>query len=496
MAAWDMLNSDQIKTTPFLKNQFQEKSSTSQPDSILLPSRVEEFEELFESVIQSRGLNEDQGHVIRSFCRSLSGRNTCPVVLAHGVYGAGKSFLVSVLVLILEKANRSDMFKEKIQILFSSMTNVAVDRILLSLKDLGFTDFVRVGSLKKIAKPILEYTCKSKTSDIKELNEMIESGSLGVDEEEHVKTAIKHFQSDQLSTRLHECFLIGITCMATNFEVLEGITCPITILDECSQMTEPTSLLPMVKFQSTYALLVGDPKQLAPTLSYTLDPKLKMSFGLERTMFERLATCSIPTILLGTQYRCHPQISNLSNVLFYDSKLKNGIDGTKRKPLIEGLGPLAFVRMESQESKTNNSYKNDTEIALVVDIVQRLLGGRGTIQSDQIGVISLYKYQSDLISRALSDNGMASVQSATVDSFQGSEKDIIILSTVRSQASSFLEDPRRINVALTRAKRHLILLGCMSMANSSKLWRKILEMTSNANPGIVPPKYFLSLLES
>ena len=379
------------------------------------------------------------------------------------------------------------------------MTNVAVDRILLSLKELGFHDFIRVGSLKKIAKPILQYTAsKSKSSDLKELNEMLLETE-NENEKHELEFAIKRFQqsNENANALLSETFLIGITCLAANFDVLEGISCPIVILDECSQMTEPMSLLPIVRFRVQYALLVGDPKQLAPTLSHALQScliKQKQS-GLERTLFERLSDSQITKpILLSQQYRCHPQISMLSNRLFYKSQLKDGVGvAQKRGRLVATLGPLAFVRVDGQESKTSyGSFKNDMEITLITDIITSLIN-KG-VEGAQIGVISLYKHQSELIASVLKSKGIERVQAATVDSFQGSEKEVILVSTVRSTTSLFLEDPRRINVALTRAKRHLIILACDGMANGSKLWRQIQVFCSDASPGIVSSRQFLSLL--
>lgn len=387
------------------------------------------------------------------------------------------------------------------QVVFSSMTNVAVDRILLSLLEMDFNDFARVGSIKKIAKPVLNYTCsKSKNNDLKELNEMLaETEDEG--ERQEIQNAIKRFQQSTATSLLDDTFLIGVTCSATNFEVLGDVKCAIVILDECSQMTEPMSLLPIVRFRAKYALLVGDPKQLAPTLSHNLDAALVKSknFGIERTMFERLSDAGIAApILLSRQYRCHPQISRLSNELFYDSRLRDGAGvGQKRSSLLPSLGPLAFVRVEGgQETKSGNgSFKNDAEIALITKIVAGLMMDN-QVTAEQIGVISLYKGQSELISSTLKSSGITGVQAATVDSFQGSEKEVIIVSTVRSTSSSFLEDPRRVNVALTRAKRHLIILACDGMANGSKLWRQIQVLSSDANPGVIPSRAFLALLNS
>jgi superfamily I DNA and/or RNA helicase len=381
------------------------------------------------------------------------------------------------------------MFQNTIKIAFASMTNVAVDRILLSLQELGFNDFVRVGSLKKIAKPILPFTCQIKNGDTKELHEMIQGSNITT--KPYIDEAIRLFQSNKNNSLLQDAFLIGITCIATNFEILEGIVCPIVILDECSQMTEPMSLLPICRFQCSFALLVGDPKQLPPTLPCTLASDVGAGkAGLERTMFERLDDAGIPKMMLSTQYRCHPSISNISNVLFYDSKLRNGIDGMQRSSLIPGLGPLAFISLEGPETKIGSSYRNEYELRLIVKMVSAMLSLG--IESDQIGVISLYKSQASYLESEFSGKGI-NVQAATVDSFQGSEKDIIIVSTTRSTKSIFLEDPRRINVALTRAKKHMFIVACETMTESSLLWRKIKQLCLSSQPGVVSSQEMISL---
>ena len=436
---------------------------------LVKPEAAGEFELLHIEFIKEFGLNEDQAAVVKGFCKSLIG-DAKPIVLVHGVYGAGKSFVIAVLIIIIAKAASKDFFKERIKIVFSSMTNVAVDRILVSLQELGFEDFVRVGSLKKIAKSILPYTVQAKNSDAKDLSDMLRE-DLPSEDKEYVERAIKDFQSNQASEKLNNAFVIGITCLATNFDILQDIRCPIFILDECSQMTEPMALLPIVKFKSEYGLLVGDPKQLAPTLS-TGFRESGNEFGLERTLFERLAHGGYDPILLGIQYRCHPTISAVSNTLFYNNQLRDGITKDKNGPLVQGLPSFTFCQVEGYDDKTSaGSYRNESESRLIVYIVKQMI--ELAIEPAEIGVISLYKGQAEFISQQLAQIGITNTQVATVDSFQGSEKKVIILSTVRSTSSVFLEEPRRVNVALTRAKHHLIVTATEGLVRSSFLWNQI-----------------------
>ncbi|CAO3626237.1 unnamed protein product [Cunninghamella blakesleeana] len=182
--------------------------------------------------------------------------------------------------------------------------------------------------------------------------------------------------------------------------------------------------------------------------------------------------------MLRSQYRCHPKISAISNKLFYDNRLINGQVVETRPPLVTGLSPLVFVDVLGNDQKSiGNSFWNRDEIAIVAHTIQQLsnLG----IDGSKIGVISLYKEQVDKIQTYLGNNSnnqsnLNSIQISTVDAFQGAEKEIIILSTVRTSGSGFIDQLTRVNVALTRARRHLIILGNKNLLSNNETWSKIL----------------------
>ena len=422
-----------------------------------------------------------------NFLESIFG-NQKPILIVHGVYGAGKSLVLSVLIIFLWRAKNAGFLDENTRIVFSSMTNVAVDRVLLSLLDLGFHDFVRVGSLRKIAKPILPKTCQnlSDNRSIKELQDMLQRDDLSSTDRQYIEQTIKIFQLATNKKLIKDSFLVGITALATTFDVVEKISCPILILDECSQMTEPLSLLPIFRFQPQLAVLVGDPKQLAPTLSYSLHQKLLPKSGLERTLFERLLKLDYEPILLNMQYRCHPDISAISNHCFYGGLLQNGATKSNRLGLIGNLGAVSFIQQRSMETKSQSSYTNDQEANLIVSLIQRMVQ-TGNVTAQDIGVISFYKPQADHISQLLKQHKLDSF-AATVDSFQGAENQIIIVSTVRTSSTEFLEEPRRVNVALTRAKRHLLIIANMKMVHTSNLWSRVLQMCKKARNSVMVPE--------
>ncbi|XP_028404167.1 protein ZGRF1-like [Dendronephthya gigantea] len=195
-------------------------------------------------------------------------------------------------------------------------------------------------------------------------------------------------------------------------------------------------------------------------------------------------------ILLRTQYRCHPLISSISNRLFYNDQLLDGVNAEERKPLVDFIPTLCFydVANGKEECSQDGSYFNTSEAKFVVTLIKSLL--ESEIEPKQIGVISQYKSQLTAINNSLSADGatsqkeLAGIQISTVDAFQGGEKDVIILSCVRTKHIGFIDCERRTNVALTRAKRHLCIVGRGKMLSSNALWKKILTICRDSPLGL------------
>ncbi|XP_027046815.1 protein ZGRF1-like [Pocillopora damicornis] len=249
-------------------------------------------------------------------------------------------------------------------------------------------------------------------------------------------------------------------------------------------MTEPASLLPMARFECQKLVLVGDPKQLSPTIQGS-EPDHEV--GLEQTLFDRLIKMGYEPTLLRTQYRCHPTISAISNTLFYGKKLLDGVTSEDRSPIVEVVPTLCFYNVARGKEKCgrDGSYYNDEEAKFVVFLIERLL--ESGVEPAQIGVITLYKSQLNTISnhltasRATSNAELKSIQISTVDAFQGGEKDLIILSCVRTDHIGFIDCDRRTNVALTRAKRHLLIVGNLKILSCNNVWGKVIEHCRGKN---------------
>jgi hypothetical protein len=294
----------------------------------------------------------------------------------------------------------------------------------------------------------------------------------------------------------------------------------VTVLDECSQMTETSSLLPIVKSQCQTLVAVGDPNQLPPVLECFAEDKGDSKFTrnpLNTPLFTRMSELGHSKLTLRTQYRLHPALSKVPNACFYDGVLLDGVSASDRGSLIElangrELPPILWWDTNGMDQRDGGSRYNVTEADRVTCIVKRLL--TCGISARQIGVIAPYVAQSQLLINKLtsistiepevkpsskdgdSDDDAdeepesfspSDVQVSTVDAFQGQEKEVIILTLCGSPASNFITD-ERINVALTRAKRHLIIVGAAMVAHraSVRAWSDTLKLARTTPNGYVP----------
>ncbi|XP_066852561.1 5'-3' DNA helicase ZGRF1-like isoform X7 [Anser cygnoides] len=448
---------------------------------------------LAEKMIETFSLNPDQATSLVQIAQMMTSRENIkpveehqifPITIIRGVFGAGKSYLLSVVILFLVQLFESSEAEEgprpaPWKLLIASSTNVAVDRILLGLLDLGFEDFIRVGSIRKITKAILPYSLHAgsgnENEQLKELLALLKEDLTPV-EKIYVRKSIEQHKLGTNKTILQQVKVVGATCAACPFPCLNNLKFPVVMLDECSQMTEPASLLPIARFQCEKLVLVGDPKQLPPTIQGSESVHEK---GLEQTLFDRLCLMGHKTIPLRTQYRCHPAISAIANELFYEGNLIDGVSEKERSPLLDWLPTLCFYSANGMEqTEKDNSFYNMAEAHFTVKLIQSLTASG--IEGSVIGVITLYKSQMCKIQNLLNSVHseafeIKAVQVSTVDAFQGAEKEIIVLSCVRTRQMGFIDSEKRMNVALTRAKRHLLIVGNLACLSKNRLWGRVIH---------------------
>ncbi|KAK9478537.1 SEN1 N terminal-domain-containing protein, partial [Lipomyces japonicus] len=267
-----------------------------------------------------------------------------------------------------------------------------------------------------------------------------------------------------------------------------SMTFETVIIDEAAQCVELSALIPL-KYGCTRCAMVGDPNQLPPTvLSQTAS-----RFQYEQSLFVRMQTNFPSSVhLLSIQYRMHPDISKFPSAQFYDSRLIDG-DGMAERTKAEWhaekelFGPYRFFDVQSreQQSKTTHSYYNRAEAECAVRLYQELCARFPEIDFDgRVGIVTPYKQQlfelKNTFRTKLGQTGMAGIDFNTIDGFQGQEKEIIILSCVRSGGGGngsgvgFLADVRRMNVALTRARSSLWIIGNVNSLISDTIWRKLI----------------------
>ncbi|TVU39105.1 hypothetical protein EJB05_12510, partial [Eragrostis curvula] len=250
----------------------------------------------------------------------------------------------------------------------------------------------------------------------------------------------------------------------------------IVVVDEAAQLKECESLIPLQLPGVRHVVLIGDELQLpALVKSQVCD---EADFG--RSLFQRLGSLGQPKHLLDVQYRMHPGISKFPVSSFYDGRITDGpnvLHGSYERRHLTGpmFGSYSFIHIDGgneSTSKGDRSLINPVEAAAVVRIVQRLFKESVDKPSRiRVGVVSPYKGQVRAIQEKLGK------KYATHDGFSGTEKDVIIFSTVRSNSAGkigFLSDLNRTNVALKRAKHCLWILGnATTLAGGKTIWREI-----------------------
>lgn len=258
------------------------------------------------------------------------------------------------------------------------------------------------------------------------------------------------------------------------------------IVDEAAKATFPEIMVSLVKAKKV--VLVGDHKQLPPVFDQgairRADIKIDIN-NLKNGSFEKIFTL-LPEHckqVLTTQYRMHPVIGKMISSVFYGNSIQDGIsqeDRTLDLPSFRVHAMLWVSTSDLPESKRfetpmenengKSSYFNYVEVSILLEYIKLLdaeIGSKGY----SVGVITPYRAQLDRIQRDISllDLKDISVEANTVDAFQGSQKDIILYSTVRSSDSpkiGFLDEHSRINVSFSRAKRLLIIIGDSEFLNN------------------------------
>ncbi|CAN6199088.1 unnamed protein product [Urochloa humidicola] len=406
-----------------------------------------------------------------------------PVSLIQGPPGTGKTVTSAAIVYHMAKQGQG-------QVLVCAPSNVAVDQLAEKISSTGLK-VVRLcaKSREAVSSPVehltLHYQVRhldtSEKSELHKLQQLKdEQGELSSSDEKKYKSLKRATEREILQS----ADVICCTCVGAGDPRLSNFRFRQVLIDESTQATEPECLIPLV-LGVKQVVLVGDHCQLGPVIMC----KKAARAGLAQSLFERLVILGVKPFRLQVQYRMHPCLSEFPSNCFYEGTLQNGVTVNERQssgidfPWPVPNRPMFFyVQMGQEEiSASGTSYLNRTEAANVEKIVTTFL--RSGVVPSQIGVITPYEGQRAYIVNYMSRNGSLrqqlykEIEVASVDSFQGREKDYIILSCVRSnehQGIGFLNDPRRLNVALTRARYGIVILGNPKVLSKQPLWNSLL----------------------
>lgn len=318
--------------------------------------------------------------------------------------------------------------------------------------------------------------CASKNKSTRGVDKkIIQSMARWIDYDEKVKEIydkVKVLEDKIVREIIEESDVIVSTNSSAALDVIAKYKFDVAVIDEASQTTIPSVLIPIAKAHRF--ILAGDHKQLPPTVIST------DAYELEETLFESLIE-KYPHKgqLLNVQYRMNDELMRFSNSQFYDNLLETDssvFDITLNDFDINDEKTMEFIDTsnmnDNREAHLNDSksFVNRTEARICLKLANDYLD-KG-VKKEDIGIISPYADQVKLISEHID------VEVKSVDGFQGREKEIIIISTVRSNDKGelgFLNDLRRLNVAITRAKRKLIIVGNQDTLKYNRTYEKLIK---------------------
>jgi regulator of nonsense transcripts 1 len=425
-------------------------------------------------------LNESQMEAVAAVLQK-------PLSLIQGPPGTGKTVTSATLVYHLTKQHLG-------QVLVTAPSNVAVDHLTEKIAASGLRVVRLASKTREATSSSVDHLCLhimvpqaagDEFSKLQRLKDEI--GELS-ERDQRKYRALRNKTEREI---LQAADVICCTCVGAGDPRLKNFRFRQVLIDEATQAIEAESLIP-IAMGAKQVVFVGDHCQLGPVVMC----KAAAKAGLTQSLFERLVLIGNRPIRLQVQYRMHPALSEFPSNMFYEGSLQNGVTEADRQLLnLPGFTgkedfpwpvpskPMFFYSITGMEeiSASGTSYLNRTEASYVEKVVTYLL--RLGVTPSQIGVITPYdgqrKYVSEYMRRsgALAHTLYEAIEVASVDAFQGREKDFILVSCVRSSESQgigFLSDPRRLNVALTRARLGLILLGNPRVLSKNALWAALL----------------------
>lgn len=434
-------------------------------------------------------LNNSQNEAVSAI---LNNQDIC---IVHGPPGTGKTTTLVEAIVQLSK------FEQRI--LVCAPSNAAADLLTEKLAARNL-NVIRIGNLSRIDQAIVLHTVDyqlAESESIKLIKQIKKQGDeyrrmalkynskFGKEERvqrnlllKEAKNCIKDavdLENVAIELMLEKAQVITCTLVGANHRHIEKLRFESVIIDEAAQALEPATWIPILKAKKV--VLAGDPFQLPPTVKSDEARK----GGLEVTLMEKGLQHLQNVNLLKVQYRMNEQIMGYSNHYFYDGKLEADASVRNHALQINGensqaveLIDTAGCGFEEKLREESRSFFNQEEWQVIQKHLEAIL--ENAEKSISIGIISPYKEQVEYIKKEISEDWMAKfdITINTIDSFQGQERDLIYISLVRSNEKSeigFLRDYRRMNVAMTRAKKKLVVVGDSATFGGDKFYGNFLK---------------------
>ncbi|MBX2904647.1 MAG: Flp pilus assembly complex ATPase component TadA [Taibaiella sp.] len=447
-----------------------------------------------EQVGYNARLNEIQNEAVRKIVQAQD------VAIVHGPPGTGKT--TTLVQAILELVKRGDD-----RVLVTAPSNAAVDLLSERLAAAGL-NVLRVGNPARVSEELTALTLDSRmsahatTKEIKRLKKQASEfrdmahkykRNFGKSEREQRKALFDEANKIMKEVGRMEQYITGdivskaqvvtATLVGANHYTVRDLEYKTVVIDEAGQALEPACWIPILKGKRV--ILAGDHCQLPPTIKSDAAAR----GGLSETLMEKCVRLHPQAVvLLQQQYRMHERIMGYSSRVFYNDKLQAHESVASHLVHSEDV-PMLFIDTAGcgfEEKNEQTSISNPEEAAFLIKhlsaSVQALARHYAPEQFPSVGVISPYREQLFVLKELLEHAPELQpyrhrITVNTIDSFQGQERDIVYLSMVRSNSDNvvgFLADTRRMNVAMTRARKKLVIIGDSATLSANDFYANLI----------------------
>ncbi len=443
-------------------------------------------------------LNDSQNFAVNSI---LAARD---VAVVHGPPGTGKTTTIVQAIKLLHEREST--------VLVTAPSNAAVDLLTERLAQEGL-NVVRIGNISRIDEDILRHTldwilanhpesktikkvkikaadCRRKAKRYSDRSYISREARKKLrDEASELSAWANDLEARLIDQILFQADVITCTLVGAAHPVLDKLKFKTVVIDEAAQALEPATWIPIIK--SSKVVLAGDPFQLPPTVKSMEARKM----GLHVTLIEKCLTHVPEVCLLMVQYRMHALIMGFSNQHFYDGLLQAHSSVEEHRLERDNGNPIAFIdtagcgfeeKIIEIIGKHPSRYNPDEFFVLREHLLQ-LIEFYEDHPLPTIALISPYREQVVFMQNAIREDVLfkdLGITINTIDGFQGQERDVVYISLVRSNVKAeigFLNDYRRMNVAMTRAKKKLVILGDSATIGNDRFYNAFLNYYEKEN---------------